>query len=190
MPSFVGLLRKDAEATSRCAVLVNVTPHFVGKTVHVQFDYETGDAAGQNMTEFATITACMKLLSSELGKELKIIKVNPEGNMSADKKTAAPKAVRHPRGVQVMAWGTLTYQVCQEVFHCHSAELYQTLQVFKEGDSRNSLDGSSIHVSNVIAAMFVACGSFSLHALFSPASPSYKERQANRCRCTSRARYG
>ena len=82
LPSLEGQLRGDAEATSRSAKLVRITPHVIGSNVHVHFVYETGDAAGQNMTEFATVAACAKLLSSELGKELKIVKITPEGNMS------------------------------------------------------------------------------------------------------------
>ena len=112
LPSLEDQLRRDAQATSRFAILVRITPHIIGSCVHVHFEYETGHAAGQNMTEFATFAACGKPLSSELGKELKIVKINPEGNMSGDKKGAAAKAVRHPRGVQVMAWGTLSRQVC------------------------------------------------------------------------------
>ncbi|KAI4172707.1 MAG: hypothetical protein LQ346_008549 [Caloplaca aetnensis] len=106
VPSLRPQLQKDAEATSRHAKLLRLTPaHLMGTTVHVHFEYETGAAAGQNMTEIATITAATKLLQSNLGRELKIIKVNPEGNMTADKCGVAAKAVRHPRGVQVMAWG-------------------------------------------------------------------------------------
>lgn len=81
LPSLEAQLRKDAEATSRFASLFRVTGHIMGSSVHVHFEYETGDAAGQNMTEFATMAACTKLLGSDLGKELKIVKINLEGNM-------------------------------------------------------------------------------------------------------------
>lgn len=159
LPSLKEQSRKDAEAASRFASLLRITPHIIGSTVQVHFEYETGDAAGQNMTEFATVTACEKLLTSDLGKELKIIKINVEGDMAPDKMAAAAKAVRHPCGVQVMAWGTLSRHACQEVLRCHPAELYQALQSSKERDIRNALEGSSVNVSNVIAAMFIACGS-------------------------------
>ncbi|KAL2051463.1 hypothetical protein ABVK25_008330 [Lepraria finkii] len=63
----------------------------MGSSVHVHFEYETGDAAGQNMTEFATTAAYTKLLESELGKELRTNNINAEGNVSTDKCRAAAR---------------------------------------------------------------------------------------------------
>lgn len=177
LPSLEEQLCKDAQATSRFAKLVRITPQIIASTVHVHFEYETGDAAGQNMTRFATVAACAKLLSSELGKELKIVKFNPEGNMSADKKGAAAKAIRRPRGVQVMAWGTLTRQACQDVFRCHPAELYQALRASKDGDIRNALDGSSVNVSNTLTALFIACGPCSPNLLPLPPLARHSGRE-------------
>ncbi|KAL8866984.1 MAG: hypothetical protein Q9174_005953 [Haloplaca sp. 1 TL-2023] len=130
----------------------------MGMTVHVHFEYETGAAAGQNMTEIATTVATRKLLQSDLGKELKIIKVNPEGNITADKCGVAAKAVRHPRGVQVMVWGTVTREACERVFRCHPTILVQALREAQKGDIRNSIEGSSVNVANVMAALFIATG--------------------------------
>ncbi|KAL8773644.1 MAG: hypothetical protein Q9209_001410 [Squamulea sp. 1 TL-2023] len=164
LPSLEPQLRKDAEATSRYARMLRLTPYIMGSTVHVHFEYETGAAAGQNMTEIATTAATSKLLASDLGKELKIIKVNEEGNMTTDKCDAAAKGTRHPRGVQVMAWGTISREVCHSVLRCHPTDLVQTLRETRKGDIRNSNDGSSVNVANVIAAMFIATGlSKSLH---------------------------
>ena len=39
---------------SRHAKLLSIEPHVVGSMVHVTFLYETGDAAGQNMTTATT----------------------------------------------------------------------------------------------------------------------------------------
>ncbi|KAK3168455.1 hypothetical protein OEA41_004903 [Lepraria neglecta] len=87
----------------------------MGSSVHVDFEYETDDAGGQNMTEFGTTAAYTKLLESDLGKELNINKINTEGNMSTDKCRAAAKAIGHPRGVQVMAWGNISRENWQDV---------------------------------------------------------------------------
>jgi hydroxymethylglutaryl-CoA reductase (NADPH) len=46
-------LREQASRTSEHASLTGVRPVVLGRAVHVVFEYETGDAAGQNMT-----TAC------------------------------------------------------------------------------------------------------------------------------------
>lgn len=172
LPGLEPQLRRDAEATSRFASLLRITPHIIGSTVHVHFEYETGDAAGQNMTEFATVAACTRLLESELGRELKVVRVNPEGNMAADKKGSAAKGIRHPRGVQVMAWATISREACEKVLRCHPGELHQALQASKEGDVRNSVDGSSVNVSNVVTAMFIACGSYLPVVPGTPCCPS------------------
>lgn len=177
LPSLKDQLRADAEATSRFASLLRITPHIMGKRVHVHFEFQTGDAAGQNMTEFASVAACAKLLDSELGRELRIVNVIPEGNMTSDKKGAGAKAVRNPRGVQVMAWGTISREVCQNVLRCNPEELVQGLRVAEEGAVRNSLDGSAINVSNLLTAMFIACGSCS-HIFLSACRPFLLPRPA------------
>ncbi|KAL8918580.1 MAG: hypothetical protein Q9208_007263 [Pyrenodesmia sp. 3 TL-2023] len=158
VPSLRAQLQKDAEATSRYARLIRLTPHLMGTTVHVHFEYETGAAAGQNMTEIATTTATRKLLQSDLGKELKIIRVNPEGNMTADKCGVAAKAVRHPRGVQVMVWGKVSRQACEQNLRCHPAVLAEAFREAHKGDIRNSMEGSSVNVANAMAAIFIATG--------------------------------
>ena len=145
LPSLEAQLRKDAEATSRFASLLRITGHIMGSSVHVHFEYKTGDAAGQNMTEFATMAACTKLLESDLGKELKIVKVIPEGNMTSDKCAAAAMAIRNPRGVRVMAWGNITPDICRKILRCDPAELYQSLKASRDGDIRNQFDGGQLY---------------------------------------------
>ena len=56
LPSLEDQLCRDAQ--SRFAMLVRITPHIIDSCVHVHFEYEIGDAAGQNITEFATFAAC------------------------------------------------------------------------------------------------------------------------------------
>ena len=70
--------------------------------------------------------------------------------MSTDKCRAAAKAIRHPRGVQVMAWGTSHARAVRRFLRCHPS---------KDSDIRNSMEGSSVIVRNAIAAMFIATGS-------------------------------
>ncbi|KAL9628160.1 MAG: hypothetical protein Q9164_007373, partial [Protoblastenia rupestris] len=158
LPEFQPQLKKDAEMSSRFARLLRLTPHLIGKTVHVHFEFETGDAAGQNMTEIATATAIAKFSSSLAAKEVRLVKVNVEGHMSIDKTGAGARAMRNPRGVTVQAWGTLTDEVCRKILRCSTADVYRTLHSSKEGDIRSSNDGSSVNVSNAIAGLFIATG--------------------------------
>ena len=158
MPEFEPQWKRDAEATSRFAKLIRLTPHPIGKTVHVHFEYETGDAAGQNMAEIATASAIAKFSNSEVAKEVGLKKANVEGHMTIDKTGASARGIRTPRGVTVQAWGTLTDAVCRRVLRCSTAELHQTLHASKEGDIRSTNDGSSVHVSNAVAGIFIATG--------------------------------
>lgn len=157
LPDLEPQLRKDAEATSRHARLIRITAHIIGKSAHVHFEYTCGDAAGQNMAAIATFAACSALFESR-GEELRILKVYPEGNLSADKKGAAARGVRPPRGVQVMAWGVISDDVCKNVLRCTAAEAYDGLRAGQEGAIRNSLQGNSINAANVVTAMFIATG--------------------------------
>lgn len=103
LPDLKDQLRRDAEATSRYARLLRLTPHIMGLEVHVLFEYACGDAAGQNMVILATHKACSELVASPLGKELGIVDMFSEGHMPADKQITAAVGLRNPRGVQVMA---------------------------------------------------------------------------------------
>ena len=94
---------KDAETTSRLAKLISLTPHLICKTVHVHFEFETGDAAGQNMTEVATAIAIATFMHSKVAKEVGLVKAIVEGHMSNDKIGARARGVRNPRGVSVQA---------------------------------------------------------------------------------------
>ena len=84
-------LKQQVTLFSQHCVLHELVPHFFGKTLVVQFIYETGDAAGQNMTTSVTWHAC-KWALTKIGEELqgvRVVKFFVECNMSGDKKMAA-----------------------------------------------------------------------------------------------------
>ena len=47
-----------AETATRSGKLVNIYQYSIGPLRHLRFNYTTGDAAGQNMTDKATFAAC------------------------------------------------------------------------------------------------------------------------------------
>jgi len=114
VPSLEAQFRADAESTSRFAKLITVSSSIIGSTVHVRFTYACGDAAGQNMATLATHAACTAFLASEDAKEAGIVGFMIEGQMASDKK-ASWGNVFSPRGVEVVAWGTLTPDACRKV---------------------------------------------------------------------------
>jgi len=59
IPSLESQFKQDAEKTSRYARLTKLTPHIIGASVHVKFDFNCGDAAGQNMVKPSKYTSFM-----------------------------------------------------------------------------------------------------------------------------------
>ena len=55
-------LREKVREVSNYAQLKTIEPVMMGRMVHVSFVYETGDAAGQNMTTTTTWHACQWIL--------------------------------------------------------------------------------------------------------------------------------
>ena len=100
-------LKQQVSLFSQHCILIELVPFYFGKTIVVQFIYETGDAAGQNMTTSATWHAC-KWALTKLEEELlgvKVVKFYIESNVSGDKKMAAAQ-LQNTRGwfVQAEAW--------------------------------------------------------------------------------------
>ncbi|KAF9697229.1 hypothetical protein EKO04_004676 [Ascochyta lentis] len=157
IPAFQDQFVRDAESTSRFARLQALTPHIVGSNVHLHFSYFTGDATGQNMVTIATQTACDRFLMSKEAQELGVKDFIIEGDMASDKK-GSWRNVMEPRGVQVLAWGEITNEVCVRVLKCSTERLYTVLMLMKEGQARNGGFGRNVNTANIVAAMFIACG--------------------------------
>lgn len=107
------------------------------------------------MVTIATPMVCEMLASSRLGSEFNLQLFVAEGQMSSDKKASAG-AILAPRGVETMAWGTLTNSVCGEILGVSSYLIYRGLMYGKEAGIRNGQFGSNMNTSNVVAAMFIA----------------------------------
>ncbi|OOF92692.1 hypothetical protein ASPCADRAFT_54566 [Aspergillus carbonarius ITEM 5010] len=156
LPQLKESLTKVAETTSKHLRLQSLTPHTVGRCVHVLLSFACGDASGQNMVTIATEHVCawvLRVLRSEYG----IVDTYVEGQMSSDKKPSWGN-VTMPRGVEVTAWTSLPDSTCQKILGCSSATLHDWLQTVQEGAIRNGQHGSSINVANVLAAIFIATG--------------------------------
>ncbi|KAJ5272662.1 hydroxymethylglutaryl-coenzyme A reductase family protein [Penicillium angulare] len=157
IPGLFSEFQDVAQSTSKYARLLKTSPHIVGSTVHVIFEYYCGDAAGQNMVTFATQKVCDHFAASSAAQKMKLEKVSIEGQLASEKSLAWGN-ILHSRGVAVMAWGRITKQDCQSILGCSSWDLYQLTLNSKEAATRNGQLGYSINQANVIAAMFIACG--------------------------------
>jgi len=143
---------------SNYAKLVEINTELMGRTVHVQFAYETGDAAGQNMTTTCTWQACQWIIAKMKhfpGIEFEHFMV--EANLSNDKKVTYNSFLKG-RGVRVLAECLLTDEVCQKVLKVTPKQLFTAYHQFIGGSIASGMVGMNINIANVIAAIFTATG--------------------------------
>ncbi len=143
---------------SNYAQLVDINTELMGHSVHVQFAYETGDAAGQNMTTTCTWQACQWIIAQM--KSFEDISFNNflvEANLSNDKKVTYNSFVRG-RGIRVLAECILTEEVCRKVLKVSPKQLFSAYNHFIAGSIASGMVGMNINIANVIAAMFTATG--------------------------------
>ncbi|KAF2150129.1 hydroxymethylglutaryl-coenzyme A reductase family protein [Myriangium duriaei CBS 260.36] len=156
VPQHEPFFRTVAEKTTRFGKLQTMKASIIHNEVHVRFSYTCGDAGGQNMTTIATHTACHAFLK-KYAKRYRIIDFVLEGQMASDKKLALIN-VHDPRGVSVIAWGTISDSTCRKVLGCSTTRLHQFIVSARNGSIRAGMLGDTANASNVVAAMFIACG--------------------------------
>ena len=143
---------------SNYAELIELETHVLGRSVHVRFIYETGDAAGQNMTTTCTWQACQWIIGEMShfdGIEFENFMV--ESNLSNDKKVTLQSFLKG-RGIRVLSECILTRKICEQVLKVTPKQLYSAFNSFVGGSIAAGMVGININIANVIAAMFTATG--------------------------------
>lgn len=151
-------IRAEALKVSRHADLVSVEPFVIGRMVHVRFLYETGDAAGQNMTTTTTWRAC-RWLMDQMAQFDEIVFENfiIEANMSGDKKVNYQSFIAG-RGTRVTAECHIESEVLRQVLKVTPEQVALCNSGFMAGSVQVGMIGYNINVANVIAAIFTATG--------------------------------
>ena len=143
---------------SNYARLRQVRPQVIGRAVHVHFVYETGDAAGQNMTTTCTWQACqwiMNHMQQHHGLQFENFLV--ESNLSNDKKVTY-QSFLNGRGIRVLAETVITARDCEQVLKVSPQQLVRAFHNLQSGGIAAGMVGSNINVANIVAAMFTATG--------------------------------
>jgi NADP-dependent 3-hydroxy-3-methylglutaryl-CoA reductase len=151
-------LRAQVREVSRHARLVAVEPRLLGRMVHISFIYETGDAAGQNMTTATTWHACqwmVRELGALPGVELERFLI--EANVSGDKKVTLQSFLAG-RGTRVVAECLLDPEVMRTTLKVEPEQLVRAYQGILAGSISTGMVGFSINAANLIAAVFTATG--------------------------------
>lgn len=151
-------LRTQVGKVSRRATLLEIEPYLMGNMVHVRFCFQTGDAAGQNMTTLCTWVAC-KWILDELAKKprMKLERYLIEGNMSGDKKIAY-QSYLSGRGIRVTADCLIPREVVTEVFKTTPEAMEDGNNCGMVGANQAGMMGYNINFANVVAALFAATG--------------------------------
>jgi hydroxymethylglutaryl-CoA reductase (NADPH) len=151
----VGLIRAEAEATTRHGRLVAIEPIPFGRRLILRFVYSTGDAAGQNLVTLATDAACRWLRESPPFDDVEFYTI--ESNLSHDKKTAA-LGVAARRGRRVNAEVTIPRQVVLRDLRATPDDI---ARVGREGVYACAISGAvgaQAQFANVLTALFLATG--------------------------------
>ncbi|HEX6836837.1 MAG TPA: hydroxymethylglutaryl-CoA reductase, partial [Polyangia bacterium] len=151
-------LRVETRRVSQHAQLVSAEPVILGRMVHVYFLYQTGDAAGQNMTTTCTWQAAQWLM--EQAKHLHGVAVEDfliEANMSGDKKVTFQSFI-NGRGIRVIAECLIDRETCIKTLKCTPEQLELVNQRAAAGAVHIGMIGYNVNIANVIAAMFAATG--------------------------------
>ena len=139
---------------SRYATLLDVKANIEGNQLTLVFDYQTGDASGQNMVTLCTDAVCQYILEH---CPVKPVSWYIEGNFSGDKKATAV-SFTHVRGKKVTAEIVLPKAVVAEVLKTTPSAMADYWRTSTISAIQSGAIGAQGHYANGLAALFLATG--------------------------------
>jgi len=147
-------IREEAESTSSVAELLYIDQFLSNNFAYLRFNYETGDAAGQNMVGRATFTACGWIIDEYPG-EVKHFYL--ESNFATDKKASQVNVMR-TRGKRVTAEATIDREALVQHMRVEPESLHYHWNVSTVGAFLSGANNNGAHSPNAITALFIATG--------------------------------
>jgi hydroxymethylglutaryl-CoA reductase (NADPH) len=152
--SQLDIFRETAQRTTRHGKLLDMRVAIEGNHVYLHLDYETGDAAGQNMVTIATEAICAYIAANS--------PVQPryffvEANFSGDKKASAQSFLT-VRGKRVTAEVTIPADLVAKRLHTTPECMADYFQMGALGGVLSGTLGVQGHFANGLAALYIACG--------------------------------
>jgi hydroxymethylglutaryl-CoA reductase (NADPH) len=146
--------RQVAATRTKHGTLIDLMTHIEANHVHLIFAYYTGDAAGQNMVTFCTAAICADILErAPIKPRVWFL----ESNMSGDKKATALSFI-NTRGRNVTAEIRIPAALLEQRLHTTPAKMAEYWRMSFIGGVQTGSIGVSGHISNGIAALFLATG--------------------------------
>ena len=149
-----GSIKEQCESSSRYAKLIKVEIHLSNKFVFLRFNYTTGDAAGQNMVNKATLTACNWIIGQS---KIEIEHFFLESNMATDKKPSFINSL-NTRGKKVTADLIIRKEILEDVMRVDPGDLNYHESVANIGSFLSRTNNNGLHSANALAAIFIATG--------------------------------
>ncbi|MEM9122879.1 MAG: hydroxymethylglutaryl-CoA reductase [Pseudomonadota bacterium] len=146
-------IKKAAEATTSVGKLSHIQKFTVAKMVFLRFNYETGDAAGQNMSGKATLAACEWISKAAPAADAYTL----SGATDTDKKHSHMNML-HSRGARVVAEATIPDGLMREIMGPSNAALFRTRLVSNVGGMLAGTVNNGMHSANGLTALFIATG--------------------------------
>jgi len=150
-------LQRTFSATSRFGQLLGVKVALAGRHAFVRFRCATGDAMGMNMVGKGVNTVLAEALETPALEGAELIGLS--GNYCTDKKPAAVNWIEG-RGKHVAAEAVIPAKAVREVLKAEPLRIAR-LNVAKNllGSAlAGSIGGFNAHASNLVTAVFLACG--------------------------------
>jgi hydroxymethylglutaryl-CoA reductase (NADPH) len=146
-------IKEEAEATSSVAKLKYIDPFLANKFAYLRFNFNTGDAAGQNMVGRATFAACSWIIDHYPG----IRRFYLESNFATDKKASQINIMR-TRGKRVTAEAVIKRDVLIQQLRVEPEQLAYHHGVANVGAFLSGANNNGLQAANAITAMFIATG--------------------------------
>ncbi len=146
-------IRAAAESTTRSGHLIEITQHAVGPLRYLRFNYQTGDAAGQNMTGKATLAACEWIRAEHPDHPRFIL----SGSIDTDKKHSQINTLL-TRGKRVVAEAVVAQDALRDLMGVDTKTLMWARQISQAGNLLAASANNGAHAANGLAAMFIATG--------------------------------
>jgi len=161
-------IKSAAEASSSVVKLSHFETYAVGPMLHVRFNFQTGDAAGQNMAGKAADAACRWIAANHHGGA----RYTLSGAMDTDKKHSQLN-VLHSRGARVIAEARIPDALLRERVGTSAAELFRARLNSFAGSVMAGSANNGMHAANALAALFIATGQDAANVAESHAAMTY-----------------
>lgn len=147
-------IKKQAEKTTRFGKLCDLKTHLEGSNVYLICEYQTGDAAGQNMSTIATQAVCLYIVeNSTVAPNYWFL----ESNFSGDKKAAASSFFT-VRGKKASAEILIPSKLIEKFLYTDIHTMHNYWRISALGGVMSGTIGIQGHYANGLTALYLATG--------------------------------